>query len=311
MILTVTLNAALDVTYHVPALVPRGTHRVSRVDEQAGGKGVNVARLLHRLGEPVVATGFLGGTTGARIRDLLAAEGVRDAFVPVAAESRRTVTVADGEDATGFWEPGPPVTAAEWRAFLARYTGLVKVAGVVVLAGSLPPGVPENAYATLLRLAHAAGVRTVLDADGPALRHGLPARPGLVKPNARELSQVQSHVLGRRVAVGSLAGAHGAIEAMRQLGANDVVASLAGAGLIAFTGEGNWRAYLPSARRGNPTGAGDACVVALVATRHRPWPERLVDAVALAAATVKSPFAGTVDLADWRRLRPAVRVEVW
>jgi tagatose 6-phosphate kinase len=311
MILTVTLNAALDITYQVPAMIGGTTHRVSEVAERAGGKGLNVARLLHALGEPVVATGLAGGTTGARIRSLLAAEGVPDSFVPVAAESRRTVTVADEEEATGFWEPGPLVTAAEWRAFVTRYTGLMKVAEVAVLAGSLPPGVPEDAYATLLGLARAAGVCTVLDADGPALRHGLAARPDLVKPNARELSHLQSHVLGRRVAVGSLAGAHDAVEAMRGLGAKDVVATLAGAGLIAFTRAGTWRAYLPSARKGNPTGAGDACVVALVSNRRRPWPERLVDAVALAAATVAQPVAGTVELLDWRRLRHAVRIEAW
>src|SRR5690349_8985145 len=117
MILTVTPNAALDVTYQVDSLTPYATHRVSQVAERAGGKGVNVARVLHSLGEPVLATGLAGGPTGVRLRELLAADTVAEAFLPVAGNARRTVVVADRADATGFWEPGPIVTAAEWSAF--------------------------------------------------------------------------------------------------------------------------------------------------------------------------------------------------
>lgn len=298
MILTVTLNAALDVTYRVPALLPGTTHRVTEVTERAGGKGVNVARLLHALGEPVVATGLAGGGCGARIRALLAAEGVRDAFVPVADESRRTVVVVDGDGATGLWEPGPLVSAAEWAAFLDRFAALVRVAGIVVLSGSLPRGVPAEAYAALIGLARAAGARTVLDADGPALRHGLAATPDLVKPNADELTSL----LGRPDAdPGTLQG----------LGAREVVATLGGAGLTASTVDGSWRAYLPEPLSGNPTGAGDACLAALARgmAHRRPWPERLIDAVAMAAAAVAAPVAGAVCLSDYRRLRPAVAIE--
>jgi tagatose 6-phosphate kinase len=102
MIVTVTLNPALDVTYDVAALVPHGTHRVATVRERAGGKGLNVARVLHRLGEPVLATGLLGGPTGTRIAALLADEGVPSSFVDLAGETRRTVAVVDPADATGF-----------------------------------------------------------------------------------------------------------------------------------------------------------------------------------------------------------------
>src|SRR5690349_24424393 len=102
MILTVTLNPALDLTYRVDALVPHGTHRVSTVAERPGGKGLNVARVLQALGEPVLATGLVGGATGDRVEHLLADEGVRSSFVRIEGETRRTVAVVDRADATGF-----------------------------------------------------------------------------------------------------------------------------------------------------------------------------------------------------------------
>ena len=126
MILTVTLNPALDLTYGVEVLVPHGTHRVVTVAERAGGKGLNVARVLRGVGEPVVATGLIGGSTGARVAELLRDDGLHSqAFVAVAGATRRTVVVVDRDDATGFWEPGPWVSGSEWLAFVAHFRGLL------------------------------------------------------------------------------------------------------------------------------------------------------------------------------------------
>ncbi|GAA1646052.1 1-phosphofructokinase family hexose kinase [Catellatospora bangladeshensis] len=305
MILTVTPNAALDVTYQVDSLTPYATHRVSAVAERAGGKGVNVARVLHSLGEPVLATGLAGGPTGVRLRELLAADTVAEAFLPVAGDARRTVVVADRADATGFWEPGPIVTAAEWSAFTAHFASLLQGVRVVVLSGSLPPGVPATAYAELLALAHAAGAATILDADGDPLRQGLRVQPALVKPNAAELHALTG------VRVDGPDAARRAVETLRELGAGDVVASLGGGGLVAVCADGVWRARLPEPLDGNPTGAGDACVAALARglLAGQPWPERLRDAVALSAAAVLHPVAGTVDVDSFHRLRTQVIVE--
>ncbi|MGS2619421.1 1-phosphofructokinase family hexose kinase [Micromonospora sp. LZ34] len=302
MILTVTLNAALDVTYRVPALLPGTTHRVAEVAERAGGKGVNVARVLHTLGDPVVATGLAGGACGARIRSLLAGEGVREEFVPIAAEARRTVVVAEPDAATGLWEPGPTVTPGEWVAFLSRFTDLVRGAEVVVLSGSLPPGVPVDAYRGLIEMARDAGARTVLDSSGNPLRHGLGAGPDLVKPNAEELAGLVGRPLPRPAE---------AADAVRALAARTVVASFGPDGLIAVTERGAWQAFLPDPVAGNPTGAGDACVAALAhgMIHDQPWPERLADAVALSAAAVRAPVAGSVALSDYRRLRRAVTIK--
>src|SRR5262245_15360162 len=135
MILTVTLNPALDVTYTVDAVVPGATHRVRESRVSPGGKGVNVSRVLSALGISVRATGFIGGPTGDQIVGALADSKVEAEFFPIAAESRRTVVVVDPATATGFWETGPAVTDAEWRAFLRGYVPLVTGVRVVVLAG--------------------------------------------------------------------------------------------------------------------------------------------------------------------------------
>ena len=295
MIVTVTLNPALDLTYAVDTLVPHGTHRVATVTERPGGKGLNVARVLQALGEPVLATGLLGGATGDRVGQLLTGEGVRSSFVRIAGETRRTVAVVDNADATGFWEPGPTVTAAEWSLFVAEFRELLGPATVVTLSGSLPPGLPIDAYATLIALATAAGVPTVLDTSGPALLAGLRATPSMAKPNIDELGAL----LSRRP------GPQGLADAVRGLATGPVVVSRGSAGLLAITADEVWECAPPVAVAGNPTGAGDACVAALArGLRDRtPWPALLPDAVALAAAAVAAPVAGAFDAEVYRRTR--------
>ncbi|MCX4738344.1 1-phosphofructokinase family hexose kinase [Streptomyces antibioticus] len=303
MILTVTLNAALDITYRVPALRPHAAHRVTDVTERPGGKGLNVGRVLAALGHDVTVTGFVGGGTGRLIRERLT--GVEDALVPVAGPSRRTVAVVDARtgDTTQLNEPGPLVTAAEWAAFLGVYGELVAGAEAVALCGSLPPGVPVGAYAGLVRTARAAGVPVLLDTSGEPLRRGVAARPDIIKPNSDELAE--------------LTGSHDPLKATqdaRRRGARAVVASLGAEGLVAATDEGRWRAAPPARLRGNPTGAGDSASAGLLSALAEglPWPARLTRAVALATATVLSPTAGDFDRTSYEELlgRVAVTTEV-
>jgi tagatose 6-phosphate kinase len=320
MIVTVTLNPALDLTYAVDALVPHGTHRVATVAERAGGKGLNVARVLHALGEPVLATGLLGGATGNRVASLLTDEGVRSSFVRIAGETRRTVAVVDRADATGFWEPGPAVTPDEWSLFVAEFRELLGPATVVALSGSLPQGVPIDAYASLIALATAANVPTVLDTSGPALLAGLRAVPTVAKPNADELEALlhaapipngttpNAASPNVRALHGRRPGPLGLAEAVRTVAAGPVVVSRGAAGLLAVAGDEVWECAPPVPIEGNPTGAGDACVAALArGLRDRtPWPDLLPDAVALSAAAVAAPEAGAFDPDVYRLTRPAV-----
>ncbi|MET9525833.1 1-phosphofructokinase family hexose kinase [Streptomyces coeruleorubidus] len=296
MILTVTLNTALDITYRVRSLRPHASHRVSEVTERPGGKGVNVARVLAALGHEATVTGFTGGATGQVVQELLAAvPGVADALVPVSGATRRTIAVVDEQtgDTTQLNEPGPMVTPTEWSAFQEAYEDLLPSASAVALCGSLPPGVPVGAYAGLVRTARTAGVPVLLDTSGEALRRGVAARPDIIKPNADELAE--------------LTGSHEPLRATqdaRRRGAGAVVASLGPEGLLAATREGRWRATPPTSVRGNPTGAGDSAVAGLLSglVEHLTWPDRLIRAVALSAATVLAPVAGEFDRATYEEL---------
>ncbi|MFI1924537.1 1-phosphofructokinase family hexose kinase [Streptomyces sp. NPDC020377] len=302
MILTVTLNTALDLTYHVPALRPHASHRVTDVRERPGGKGLNVARVLAALGHEVTATGFAGGPTGRVVQEkLTAVTGIVDALVPVAGATRRTVAVVDARtgDTTQLNEPGPVIAPVEWSAFQEAYEGLLTGADAVALCGSLPPGVPVGAYAVLVRRARAAGVPVLLDTSGEPLRRGVAARPDIVKPNATELAE--------------LTGSHEPLQATRDArrrGAHAVVASLGAEGFLAVTPEGRWRAAPPRRVHGNPTGAGDSAVAGLLSglVERLPWTDRLSRAVALSAATVAAPAAGEFDRAAYEELLGRITV---
>ncbi|GAB2960828.1 1-phosphofructokinase [Streptomyces heilongjiangensis] len=301
MILTVTLNTALDITHRVRALRPHATHRVTEVLQRPGGKGLNVARVLAALGHPVTVTGFVGGGTGRAVQDGLArTPGIVDALVPVQGATRRTIAVVDATgDTTQLNEPGPLVTPAEWSAFQEAYEVLLRSASAVALCGSLPPGVPVGAYAGLIRTARTLAVPVLLDTSGEPLRRGVAARPDVVKPNAEELAELTgSHEPSR------------ATRDARRRGAQAVVASLGPDGLLAHTPEGRWRATPPRRFRGNPTGAGDAVVAGLLSglVEHLPWPDRLTRATALSAATVLAPTAGEFDQRAYDELRTQVAV---
>jgi tagatose 6-phosphate kinase len=267
MILTVTLNPAINLTYHVEALVPGATHRVSRADKRLGGKGINAAAVLTQLDLPAVTTGLL-----------------RDgppSFTPIAGPPRRTVVVTDGTSATSFREPGPVVTAAEWAEFTVSFARLAEQAKVVVLAGSLPGGLPDHSYASLIGLARSAGCLTILDTSGAALTHGLTAEPDVVKPSATDQPRLAGRALGRTIVV-----------------ASDGPNGLTAQGIRAR----------PPHLSGNATGVGVACVAALARglLLGTPWPALLRDAAALSAAASN---AGSVDLALYRELLPQIEVE--
>jgi len=305
MILTVTLNVALDVTYGLPRIEWRQANRVATVSCRAGGKGVNVARVLHSMGVDVMITGFAGGVTGDAIRADVAAAGIPDRLVRIGGESRRTLVLAEPDHATLFNEPGPQIWSEEWGVFLTTFAGLLVDCQALVLSGSLPPGVPDDAYAALLRMAADAGVPGLLDAEGMPLKAGLAGRPAIAKPNARELEAV----VGRSgTSVPDLL--HAASE-LRAWGAESVVVTRGADGLVASTPDGNWAGVAPERVSGNPTGAGDAVAAALVLglVEGQPWPERLADALALGTAAVRAESAGDVDLEAYRTFRSAVRLK--
>ena len=188
MIVTVTMNAAIDRTLTVPNFQRGQRHRASAGMTLAGGKGINIARALKQLGVPVVATGLAGGRTGTRIVEELTAEAILNDFVRIDGESRTSTAIVDptGSSYTELNEWGPQVRPEELEMLLEKLAYLSQGADYVVFAGSLPRAVEDDFYAVAVRELNRRGAQTVLDSEGEPLRHGVQAEPLLVTPNERE-----------------------------------------------------------------------------------------------------------------------------
>jgi tagatose 6-phosphate kinase len=297
----VCLNAALDITYHLPEFTPGASHRVERVTRRAGGKGVNVARVLRQLGADVVVVGFAGGDSGRAVVAELDRDAIRHRFVAVEGDTRSTVTLATGDQASVLNEPGPAIAADGWARLVAELDDSLAADDVLVLSGSVPPGVPVTAYAELIALGSARGVATVLDAEGAALRAALPAAPTVAKPNAIE-------------AVAALGLADDPVTAARALvaaGARNAAVSCGADGVVAVVERRALRVRLPERVPGNPTGAGDALTAGIARglASGASWTDLLCDAVALAAGAVAVDHAGAFDETVRARVRAGVEVE--
>ena len=311
MILVVALNPALDITHQVARADWAGVNRPFAVHARAGGKGLNVARTLRALGQPVTLVGFVGGLTGQALVDGLAGTGIIASLTPVSGETRRTFAVADsvrGQTAL-FNEPGPAVTEGEYREFFVQYEEALAPSRAVVLSGSLPPGTPVGAYAALIAAATTAGVPAILDASGTPLTLGAAAGPAIVKPNLAELEAVTGRRLRGRQGPDLEAVGRGA-RTLVERGAGAAVVSLGHEGLLAVTREGTWHARPPAHVHGNATGAGDAVAAGLADSmvRGQDWQATLRHAVALGTAAVSAPVAGEFAAADYERLVTTVQI---
>src|SRR6202045_376710 len=192
MIITVTLNAAIDKSLSVPNFRLGRRHRTVEQRTMAGGKGVNIARTLKALGQPVIATGFAGGATGTHIVEQLTEESILNDFVRIREESRTNTSVLDpttGEQ-TEINERGPAVTEHEVELFRDKLVYLARGAAIVVFAGSLPRAVAPDLYASLIRELERLELTTVIDTDGEPLRQAVRAEPAVVSPNVLEAEEL-------------------------------------------------------------------------------------------------------------------------
>ena len=286
MILTVTPNPAIDLTWHVDRLTPGATHRVPAGASRAGGKGLNAARVLHQAGHEVLALATAGGVTGDELRADLAASGVPHRVVPTSAPTRRSLAIvddADGETSI-LNELGAPLSPAESTALADAAADLDRTAQAVAISGSLPPGFgPEELGALVARLV-SDGVPVVVDTSGTGILAAARAGADALKPNREELADatgLDDPVEGAR--------------SLLDLGARLVLVSLGADGLLVVgRGGAPLRARLPRALHGNATGAGDAAVAAI--------------AVALAAG---DDLASATDAAHLARSDLARRATAW
>ncbi|WP_426171330.1 1-phosphofructokinase family hexose kinase [Microbacterium sp. DWRC1-3] len=301
MILTVTPNPALDLTWRVERLVEGGTHRADAGAARAGGKGLNVARVAHAEGTEVLAVTTLGGRVGEEFAAELIASGVPHALVPVAAETRRSIAVVDETlgDTTIINERGVNPTDVEWAAVLAEVVERLSGARVLVVSGSVPPGAPESLIPMLITVGKDAGVPVIVDTSGPALLRAADAGATVLKPNAAELVEAT--------------GVADPVEGARSLiarGTELVLLSLGAEGMLAVTATALVHARLDEPLAGNPTGAGDAGVAAcavLYADGVRDPEQILRRATAWSAAAVLTPLAGDIS-PRWPEIEQQLRI---
>ena len=318
MIITVTLNAAVDKTLEVPNFRLGRRHRSVEQRAFAGGKGVNVARAIKRLGRPVVATGFAGGPTGTRLVEALTEESILNDFVRIRGESRTNTAVldptagaADGEpqgQTTEVNEPGPQVSPAEVELFRDKLLYLAQGASICVFSGSLPRGVGADLYAELIRDVRRLGVTTVLDTDGEALRLAVRAEPSVVCPNVLEAEELVGHEFNddedRLIAV----------REMVQLGAGEALMTAPDGCIALVSEEGAERLYRVRIEPLEPraaTGSGDAFLAGYVAARYAgEGPAACLRfAVACGAESTQHLGAGLLEPREVERLLGEVVVE--
>jgi 1-phosphofructokinase family hexose kinase len=295
VIYTLTLNPALDRELTVPEVAFDEVLRATATRVDYGGKGFNVSRALAALGAESVALGFVGGRTGERLEDGLRSLGIATDFTWVAEETRTNVSVVSESQPHYIKvnEAGPTVAPAEQDALVTRVDDLARSGDWWVLSGSLPPGVSETVYADLVRRIQSAGGRAMLDTSGAPLRHGCEAGAFLVKPNAREASELTGAPVETPDEV------RAAARAIHEMGVHLVLVSLGKAGALLSDGESAWLARSPGVEERNPIGAGDAAVAGLVwaLDRGRGLPEALRWSVAsgAAAASLDGTAVGSHD----------------
>ncbi|MGW2625371.1 1-phosphofructokinase [Micromonospora taraxaci] len=295
MIVTVTLNPSLDRAVEVDSLCRGEVIRAAAAHLDPGGKGVNVSRALLANGVPSVAVLPSGGDEGNQLIRLLKAEGVEVLAVPIAGRTRSNITLAEPDGTvTKINEPGPAMCRAEFDEVIDRV--LVQAGGAdwVVLCGSVPPGLPADAYAQLCRKLRAAGVRVAVDTSGPALREAALAGATLLKPNRDELAEVVGTPLK------DLDDVVDAAQRLRAWGAGTVVASLGADGAVLVDAEGVRTGTCPVARPRSTVGAGDALLAGFLAAGAQ-GAAALAEGLAWGAAAVSLPGSRMPGPADLRR----------
>jgi tagatose 6-phosphate kinase len=310
LIVTVTLNAAVDRTLTVPNFQFGHRHRASHSLTSAGGKGINVARALKRLETPVIATGLAGGRTGDRIVEELAAEGILSDLVRISDESRTSFAVVDPTAGalTEIYEWGPAVRPDELEILTDKLHYLSRVASYVVFSGSLPRDVDNDFYANAIRDLSRRGVECVLDCEGEPLRLGVEAEPYLVTPNQQEAeSLVGQEFMDEEDLVMAL-------DAIADLGARNVLITQETSCFALFREKRKVRRFRASVERVEPVahvGAGDVLLAGYLAERFngRPFGDALRFAVGCAAASVLELGAGRFDPREAARLAGGVQVE--
>lgn len=306
MILTVTLNAAIDKRYVVEEVRTGEVNRVKECVYTPGGKGLNVSKPAAIYGAEVTATGFVGGHAGHYIEDALEPFGIKSAFYHMEAESRSCINIWDEKNQlqTEFLEPGFTVTEADFERFLEHFQGLAADADVVTISGSVPKGLDGTAYQRMVKLVREAGKPVILDTSGKLLEQGIKAAPTMIKPNLDEIRMLTGK---------DCTDPEEIIEAAKVLhgrGIRIVTVSLGGDGAVVVSDEGAYRARVPRIHAVNTVGCGDSMTAgfALGLSEGLSIRDTLQKASAVSAAAAMREETGFFVKEDMERLLPQIEI---
>ena len=307
MILTVTLNPSIDISYPLEELKLDTVNRVSEVSKTAGGKGLNVTRVLAESGETVGATGFVGGTNGQFIKTHLPRD-VQSFFYDILGDTRNCIAILHEGNQTEILEAGPEIIRTEALGFLHHFKFLMPTADVVAISGSLPTGLPVDYYASLIEIAGEAGSKVVLDSSGKSLEAVLhsPFKPTVIKPNREELSQL----LGRDVSAD--------FEDLKEVlkdslfeGIEWIIVSLGGDGAFAKHEDVFYKVDIPKIEVVNPVGSGDSTVAGISAglSSGKDDAALLTHAMVLGMLNAQEKMTGHVNMAHYDDLYQQINVK--
>jgi tagatose-6-phosphate kinase len=307
MILTVTLNPSIDISYPLEELKLDTVNRVSEVSKTAGGKGLNVTRVLAESGETVGATGFVGGTNGQFIKTHLPRD-VQSFFYDILGDTRNCIAILHEGNQTEILEAGPEIIRTEALGFLHHFKLLMPTADVVAISGSLPTGLPVDYYASLIEIAGEAGSKVVLDSSGKSLEAVLhsPFKPTVIKPNREELSQL----LGRDVSAD--------FEDLKEVlkdslfeGIEWIIVSLGGDGAFAKHEDVFYKVDIPKIEVVNPVGSGDSTVAGISAglSSGKDDAALLTHAMVLGMLNAQEKMTGHVNMAHYDDLYQQINVK--
>jgi tagatose 6-phosphate kinase len=304
MILCLGATPTVQRTMRFARLQLDQVNRAASVSQYASGKSINAARVVHALGMPVLATGFLGGDSGKFIRDDLNQAGISHEFVEVSPATRLCITLLDDATATAteLIEESAPLLPDAFDPLLRLTENHLPGATALVLSGSLPSGAPTDFYAQCVRLATAANVPVVLDARGQPLLEALPHRPFIIKPNREELAATTG------IAINADADLRAAIGRVVAMGARWIAVTLGGEGAVLSDGKAFWRFQAPRVKAISAVGSGDSFAAGLAVglSRGQSPKDAIPLAIACGTANALTPQAGHLALSDVQRLLPQV-----
>jgi tagatose 6-phosphate kinase len=307
MIATVTLNASVDKLYLVESLNPYEVSRVKKVNNTAGGKGMNVSRIISQAGEDVAAAGIIGGYNGMLFESLITQINIAKCFTRIEGETRCCVNLWDlsAQKSTEYLEPGFTVTSEDLERFVEDYIRVVKICGAVCISGSTPPGTPDDFCARLVSIAGELGKPVLVDVAGVQLKEAIKARPTVIKPNKDEIEQlfpIDSSSFGQLAQTA---------QSLRQSGIEIAAISVGKEGAVVACGQGVFYAKPPAVDVVNTVGSGDSMIAGFAIGICRKYSviETIRYAVALATANTLTMETGSFKKQDLESLLPKIQIE--